>query len=240
MQQQQQQWKLQQVERSAALNPELWWRGSIPILDGKPLSLSLEGKQFFFKATGCAAARQQHYRLLTPHALKTPEALECVLCKPALIKYASERDMVLEFSSCGLLQDMVWQWQPLWWSGRVDFMHWPTGTVIQVDGSAHFRGLRKLTPAAMLLGDIQFNKQAWERGGRVVRVHTADVAECGPLIQAALQQQGSFIALSPSYAGVHWQQDGIVQSYLEWLAAAVGPCCCSSGQQPRSVWVLPP
>ena len=198
MQQQQQQqphWKCERLREAAQLNPELQWESGIPIFGGRPLNLSLEGKQFYFAATGCAPG-QRHYRLLTPHALKKQEALECVLCKPSLIKHYSEKAMVVEFSSCGVLPAMVWQWQPLWWRGRVDFLHMPSSTIFQVDGSAHFEGLRNLTPAAVLLGDIRFNREAWAQGGRVVRVHTDDLKECGPLIQAAVQQQGSFIALS--------------------------------------------
>ena len=104
---------------------------------------------------------------MTPKALKKADDLVCRLCNPNLVKVDTEVTFIQKGQEKGFLDGMIWQYQPAaprWWRGRIDFLHHPTKTLIQVDGSAHFGRYRDGQPGVQLKMDIAFNADAWGRG----------------------------------------------------------------------------
>jgi hypothetical protein len=210
----------QQLVGTEGLNEGLSFHYGNAILGKHPINMSLERPQLYFKTAGCSPG-QQHYRLITLKALQKPTDLECRLCNPELVGVSTEVGFIKKGQAAGSLGGIIWQWQPAdpkWWHGRVDFLHHPTRTLIQIDGSAHFERYRGGKPGKQLLSDIKFNKAAWGRGERVVRIHHVDLPECEQVLQPCFQKRGPFIALSLSYAQEGWKQGGQVMGYIEAMA----------------------
>jgi hypothetical protein len=226
----------QQLQGTEGLNEGLSFYYGHANFRGKPLSLNLEKPQLFFKATGCSPG-QQHYRLITPKALQKPKDLQCRLCNPEMVDVGTEVAFIERGQEAGFLKDIIWQWQPAdpkWWHGRVDFLHHPTMTLIQIDGSAHFERYRSGQPGQQLQRDMQFNKAAWDRGERVLRIHHADLPECHQVLQPCFNKPGPFLAFSCSYVHQGWQHAGKQVRYLEAMAEQLG-CRCYCNMDCRAV-----
>ena len=216
-------WKATALEGTQDLNPGLVLHGLQPVYKGKLLAANAEGVQLFFKAADCAHGTQ-HLHLRTPNGVRRREQLRCLLCPGYVstrVQYETERQVIelVRQARDGhkLLQGVVCQWAPPWWTGRVDFYHYPTETIIQVDGPPLFEGHRKQQPCKLLLNDLDCCCNVWEQHGRILRIHYLDIEESADLVHKAVAKEGAFIALSPAFADVSWVQDGNVWSYKSQL-----------------------
>lgn len=232
----------EQLIGTTHLNAGLEFINSKPYLGQKPLVRSLESRQLYFRCWGCAAGVPAHYRLLTPHAVKKQGDLQCPICHPAeKIKNTVEVGALEALRHVGLADQLIWQWKPPFWPGRIDFYHYPSGTIIQLDGPPHFEGIRRLKACELLLNDLDFCSSAWFWGGgecRVVRVHDADLPDVC-IIRAAMEQEGKFICLSRSFDEVSWMDGGKRLSYYQSLLSKLGASCCSFCTRGGAIWFVP-
>lgn len=237
-------WKANGLEGTEDLNPGLVANGLHPKLEGKLLPASAEGVQLFFKASDCEPGAQ-HVHLRTPHGVKKPEDLECQLCPEFVgtrVEWQTERQVIehIRQSENGhkLLQEVVCQWVPKWWSGRVDFYHYPSKTIIQVDGEPHFEGVRKLKPCTLLQNDMKCCSKVWQQQARMLRIHYADIDASAEYVQRCIAKQGPFIVLSPSFAMVGCSQGSISWSYTPQLGRILG--CSAITDTDGTIWFFPP
>jgi hypothetical protein len=232
----------QQLMGTEHLNAGLAFINGSPCLELNSIKKDMEGRQLFFKSLDCTAGGEAHYRLMTPHALSEKEQLKCPICHPrARVKNTLEIKVLEALRADGVAGELIWQWAPPFWDGRVDWYHYPSATIIQVDGSPHFEGIRRLHACQLLRHDLEFCTRAWESGGAglgVVRVHEADLPSA-LLINAAILEQGKFICLSPAYKYVRWEEGGGNLSYVEWLHRKLGASCTCCTRPDFSIWFSP-
>lgn len=236
-------WKAKALEGTEHLNPGLVLEPLGPVYKGKVLAASAERVQLFFKAADCDKGTQ-HLHSRTPHGVKKPKHLRCVLCPrhvASRVQFETERQVIehVRESRDGdkLLLGVVCQWCPPWWDGRVDFYHYPTETIIQVDGPPHFEGLRKQQPCMLLLNDLECCCKVWEQQGRILRIHHLDIEAAGDLVHEALDKKGAFIALSPAFAHVGFVHGGQVWSYKSNLVRQLG--CPAVVDNDNTIWFSP-
>lgn len=217
-------WKVTALQGTQDLNPGLVVHGLQPVYKGKLVPANAEGVQLFFRAADCDTG-MQHLHLRTPNGVRREEQLRCLLCPSHVstrVQYETERQVIEQVRQSRdghkLLQGVVCQWAPPWWSGRVDFYHFPTETIIQVDSLPHFEGLRKQEPCKLLLNDLDCCCKVWEQHGRILRIHHLDIEEAAELVHKAINAEGPFIALSRAFADVGCVQNGNVWSYRSQLA----------------------
>jgi hypothetical protein len=169
---------------------------------------------------------------MTPHAYTSGANMDCCFC---LDKYdcSTERSMGHTLQQLGLDMQSVWQYQPKFWAGRVDFFVPGWQLHVQVDGTAHFTGTyRKLCLSERMHMDLLFNKAAWAARAKVLRVHHNDLAMPGVAeglqLAAACSQQvvGPFLLLSPGFRQVRWRCEALQQplTYVEWMCRLFAPC----------------
>jgi hypothetical protein len=104
------------------------------------------------------------------------------------------------------------------WKGCLDFVHLPTKTVFQVDGSSHFKGVRTSSTQQQLVVDIRCCKQAWQHGMRLVRIHHG-CRDILPVIEAGVKLQAtSFVMLTCRYNNVTVKHNKKKQAYVDWVA----------------------
>lgn len=139
-----------------------------------------EGVQLHF-VLGCGA----HLRYCTPHAVNSPTDLICRHCasekelEAARLQRPSEweRDVFKALCSSGLGAGLRPEARLELWHGRIDFLHHPSGVLIQVDGEGHFQSRVHNAPKSQLLErDWEMCRAAWENGRALVRLHYRDIA----------------------------------------------------------------
>ena len=200
-----------------------------------------EGQQLFYNARGCTGGRC-HRRLMTPHAYNSGANMDCCFC---LDKYdcRTERSMGHTLQQLGLDNQTVWQYQPPFWAGRVDFFVPGWQLHVQVDGDAHFTGTyRKLCLSERMHMDVLFNTAAWRAGAKVVRVHHKDLGmpgvAAGLQLAATYSQRmvGPFLLLSPGFRQVRWRCEAQQQprNYVEWMCRLFASC---GGVHSATGWV---
>lgn len=230
--------RLQQVLADTEhLNPGLSNTGGQLWFQGKPLAAHAEGVQLYSKAEGCLPG-QQHYRLVTPHAISSGANLQCSFCL-GLEKYLTERLMSLALHKCGFEAPTVLQWNPKWWHGRVDYYMPGWEVVMQVDGCAHFvRNPRDRDLAQLVEPDLRCNMAAWAARAKMIRVHHKDQHTTSwlPQLLAMADLQGPLLVLSPSYGDVSWWQQQMLDyvSHMQLLLAG-----CVKVQLSGYHWLLP-
>lgn len=228
------------------LNDGLTWSGDRPFVGGKLLPAYAEGVQLFFRAEGCT--NTIHYRLMTPKAVSSGADMSCNYCvKPS--KWETEQKMSRALQHAQLDGITTWQFQPKWLpAGRVDHYMFENEVALQVDGTAHTRGMFK---DRQLYGpikrDMQFNLTAWQAGAKVVRVLYPDLEH--PELQEQLQlvagaegrRAGPLLLLSPGYRELWLVDSGTKQrsSYVEWFRAAINGCCRVQRSSEGWTWLLP-
>lgn len=143
------------------------------------IGCATEGVQLHFL---CSCG--MHYRLCTPHAIKTEKQLMCPFCsddfsiRRAGLKPPStfERAMHAQLSSAGLGPGLRPEYQPPGWKGRIDLFFYSLGVAIQVDGQHHFSASMHGVPANLVQKrDIKMCKWAWRTGHILLRAHYLDV-----------------------------------------------------------------
>lgn len=216
-------WKAKALEGTQQLNPGLVLHGLQPVYNKRILAANTEGVQLFFRAAGCDPGTQ-HVHLRTPHGVNKPEHLKCLLCPSyvaARVQYGTERQVIEHVRQSrdghNVLLGFVCQWAPRWWKGRVDFYHYPTETIIQVDGPPHFEGHRNQQPCLLLQKDIECCVKVLQQHGRMLRIHHMDIEESAEAVHKAINKEGAFIALSPKFADVSDVQGNIVKSYMSMI-----------------------
>ena len=144
----------------------------------------------------------------------------------------------------------TWQYSPKWLpSGRVDFYMFTSRVVVQVDGSAHTRGMHKSSKLPCpLRKDLCFNLTAWQAGAKVVRVLWTDLKQ--PELLQLLQllagaegcRPGPFLVLSPGYRGLGCKDPSTQQCtfYIDWFRDAIKGCCSVQRSSEGWTWLLPP
>jgi hypothetical protein len=198
-----------------------------------------------------------HYRLCTPHSVTGASRLRCLFCSPPLVPRKGapkgptdlERTMHAGLVGAGLGPALRAEYRPSWWGGCIDFMHHPTGVLIQVDGPYHFASTLHGTPPARQQGrDLNMNSAAWEHGRILLRAHHADV-ESGMattiatnLIQlASTGLQGPCVVLTPSCVphgalGAHAPDE--VHAWLNALLLHL-PGACARIDSKGCMWLAP-
>lgn len=122
----------------------------------------------------------RHLRYCTPAVVKEPAHLCCKFCslatdpdnvegwRPTML----ERSMFLRLCALGIGADLRAEVRLSFWHGRIDFMHFPTEVLIQVDGPHHCKGIGHGLPSNVYAKrDMDMCIKAWHAGRIVVRVH---------------------------------------------------------------------
>lgn len=213
---------------------------------------ALERVQLHFRYT-CGA----HYRLCTPHALRAEKQLLCPFCtdEHTLLGLhldapsALERSMHAGLSDRGLGASLRPQFKPSWWEGCIDFLHYPTGVLIQVDGQHHFSGNMHGLPHTACQGrDLKMCTLAWQAGCILLRAHYLDIeAGTAPGTAASLIQQasaglqGPCVLLTAGYGLVYGVPPAMVQAQQVWLRelAAALPGARMHTDGTGCVWFTP-
>lgn len=157
----------------------------------------------------------EHMRHCTPHAVKSPIHLVCRYCadeeelEDARLARPSKWERAVFEALCdrGLGAGLRPEARLAHWHGRIDFMHHPSGVLIQVDGEGHFQErMYNLPRTAHMSHDLSMCKWAWEEGRVLVRVHYRDVAaESAALLiartikAASRESNRPLLVLSPAF-----------------------------------------
>jgi hypothetical protein len=169
-----------------------------PAAGGKPRPLGNSNrKQWVLKCRGCWPG-QQHYRLMSLHAVKGPSKLLCMYCargtpewRGAQLTVSSLEVVLVECIQLDphlQLHEFVWQCMLPWWPAPMDFVHMPTHTAVQVDGAGHFEGWFNTPSAVTIPRDMRCCIRAATAGSaRLVRVAEHDLGTAAALIRAALE-----------------------------------------------------
>lgn len=237
------QWKLQSVAGIVDANKTVAVEGQYVVLDRKLLPQHAEEVQLLFKARGCQGD-QQHCHLRTPHGVRKESDLDCFICTANTSNnmYKTEVGVIEDLKGHEhgkqMLLGVACQWAPpsKWgWKGRFDFYHFPSATMIQVDGPPHFVGIRKHQASELLHHDMNCCGTIWKQSGRLVRVHHADIEGCATLLLQAASRPGRFIALSPEFAYVKWVDEGECHSYEGCLSKLL-QCTPHVNQSDDCIW----
>lgn len=240
-------WKLKLVAGIVDANRTVVVEGQYIVLDRKMLSQHAEEVQLLFKARGCQGA-EQHFHLRTPHGVRDQSDLDCFICtaNASHNMFKTEvgviKDLKAHEHGKHMLLGVVCQWAPpsLWgWKGRFDFYHFPSATMIQVDGPPHFVGMRKQKASKLLQHDMDCCVAVWRQSGRLVRVHHEDIEGCATLILQAASRPGSFIALSPRFAYVKWVDGSECHDYEGCLSNLL-QCTAHVNDSDDCIWFCQP
>ena len=192
------------------LNPGLVCTQDELSFNGIRIHAHQEACQLYFRTEGCRVGKQ-HFRCLTPHAVCSGTNMRCAFCNHSW-RIDTEATTAVALLELGMDCIAVAQWQPKWWHGRVDFHLLGSGSIIQVDGTAHFAGVyRKKQMPALMQQDRAFQQAAWAAGARVFRIHHKDLEQPVLDYMLCLAHAGSStiacpaLVLSPSYANVSWR-----------------------------------
>lgn len=196
------------------------------------LSDSMEGVRF---ALECRCGKP-HVRFATLHSITAPHDLFCQWCECEQDSWKGRnKDMVSEdekaamqaLQSAGLDHTTACQARLPFWSGRVDFYHITSKTVIQADGSSHFTRMHERTPQAQLLMDIECCARAWEEGVRILRVHHNYGKAEEAMIVANQLPYPKFVMLAGDYTGAVIWHEGKHVSYVDMLSVRLGSTKCN-------------
>lgn len=198
--------------------------------DGKEswLSNTMEGQQFWFK---CSCG-QEHYRYCTPKNIDKQTKLLCQYCDHTLEGWRESKKAAVPacevqamqcMKAAGLDKVVGCQVRLRFWQGCLDFVHLPTMTVFQIDGTSHFEGVHASSTQDQLVVDIKCCKQAWKHGMRLVRIHHT-CRDMPQVIRAGLELQArSFVMLTVHYNNVEVINKGQQQPYVDWVARRLSP-----------------
>lgn len=198
-----------------------------------------------------------HYRLCTAHAVTDESRLRCLFCSPPPARKKGapkgptelERTMHAGLAGAGLGPALRAEYRPSWWGGAIDFMHHPTGVLIQVDGPHHFTSTMYGTPTTRQQArDLKMGGAAWEQRCILLRAHHADV-ESGMattiainlIQQASTGLQGPCVVLTPSYVphgALSEHATGEVHAWLNALLLHL-PGACARMDSKGCMWLAP-
>lgn len=180
-----------------------------------PIGTATEGVQLHWLC-GCGV----HSRYCTPHTLSSPLDLVCRFCesaaglKAAGVSPASshERRFMQCMGSAGLGRQLRPEVLLPFWHGRIDFVHFPSRVLVQVDGEHHFQRRLFGVPAGSHRScDADMCLASWRAGFVLVRVHHLDLGPPGAATALVAQTvraatadlAGPLLVLSPSYGLSH-------------------------------------
>lgn len=172
------------------------------------------------KCIGCKT-HKQHYRYVTPNAITKEEDLWCIYCMGESHEWggkerasALERAVIKWLEKANLLEVFAWQVRPQWWTGRVDFSHFPTHMALQIDGRGHFEGQWYMGKKDVLMRDINCCLASHKGRAKLVRVTHGDIAAAHGqgIITAAIESRlEHYIVLSNGCWTATWQDEGGLQ-----------------------------
>lgn len=195
----------------------------------------MEGQKFWWKCS-CNA---QHFRYCTPKNIDKPEKLLCQYCHHAEAEWRLSNKAAVPqcevlamqcIKAAAVDNEVACQVRLQFWCGCLDFVHLPTMTVFQVDGSSHFDGVHTSSIQDQLVVDIRCCKEAWQQGMRLVRIHY-ECSNMQQVIQAGIEMQAaSFVMLTGHYSNVEVIHKGQHQPYVDWVAGQL----LAATQRPRT------
>jgi very-short-patch-repair endonuclease len=210
------------------MNPQVAWSDGRAFYQGRPLTVSQEQLQLYFKAGGCKGGRT-HFRLLTPYTVHKGADMTCCFCQDRS-KYETERAVGKALIAAGLDTSTTWQCVPPGAGSVVDFYVYTSQLVIQADGTAHTQGVRPdRAPRQLLQHDIRRCVAAWQSGLKLMRIHYKDLADCllpwvmQQVVATATNAHGPFVVLSPGYWDIVFQHPatGVHVGYAQYLSESI-------------------
>lgn len=205
------------------------------------LSNTMEHHKFYWKCS----CRHEHFRWCTPKAMNEARMLLCLYCH--YNNAAWRRARLFTMMKCemlfvqlvrnmGIEAEVTWQVQLEGWQGCFDFVHLPTMTLFQLDGSTHFIDNNRSTAQHRLQTDIDCCKKAWQHGYRLVRVHHK-CSNMRQVVEAAIAMPGStFVLLTAEFRTVQVCKNGLNLSYVDSLSQVLATAQCQD--QPDIACIL--
>jgi very-short-patch-repair endonuclease len=198
-------------------------------LDGEKvwLSDSLERLRFALRCT----CQQYHFRYCTLDAIEDEDSLICQFCEHGTEQWRRQNKAAVP--QCEVEAMQAWrdlrldyavacQVQLGFWHGCVDFYHMPTKLVVQIDGSSHFKGTRRVLPWQQLSKDLDCCAEAWNDGVRMLRIHHQHGHMAVAMLAAVKMPSTSFVMLSHNYSAVSICMEGRTMSFVDWVAEKLG------------------
>ena len=152
-------------------------------MQGKLLGDSHQGDKFVLALLGCTQ-EDQHVGFKTLHSITSERQLLCYYCLGGTEQWGDKKkgsshedDFIRICKGRGQLSYMVWQVRLQWWTGLVDFYHFPSKTSFQVDGEGHFTCQYGEDRQQLLKRDIECCVAAMHAGARLVRVSHRDLTD---------------------------------------------------------------
>lgn len=199
------------------------------------LSNTMEQHKFYWQCS----CRRAHYRWCTPNNIRQASDLLCLYCHgnsaswrkvPRFRVVECELDIARCVKALGLDSEVTWQVQLPGWAGCLDFVHLPSMTIFQVDGSSHFIAQPASNAHDRLMTDIDCCKWAMEQQQRLVRIHHK-CKNLQQVIAAAIElSHKAFVLLTNEYNNVQVCSRSHCMPYVEKVAEVLASAECRAVQ----------